>query len=120
MFDVAVTFEDRETTHRVIVGKEYYEDFEMEPEEILEMTFSFLLRKKTPRQTEGGRPCLYDTRVEFGFFLGGTTAALASAWWGGRGLQGIFHSLFSKGRKISNGMTSSAVLVHIWCRTWLS
>lgn len=53
MFDVNVTFEDRETKHRVIVGKEYYEDFDLEPEQILVMTFSFLLRKKTPRQTEG-------------------------------------------------------------------
>lgn len=53
MFDVNVTFEDRETKHRVIVGKEYYEDFDLEPEQILVMTFAFLLRKKTPRQTEG-------------------------------------------------------------------
>ncbi|CAL8471625.1 g11167 [Coccomyxa elongata] len=53
MFDVDVTFEDRETRHRVIIGKEYYEEFGLEPEDVLAMTFSFLLRKKTPRQTEG-------------------------------------------------------------------
>ncbi len=53
MFDVDVTFEDRETRHRVIIGKEYYEEFGLDPEDVLAMTFSFLLRKKTPRQTEG-------------------------------------------------------------------
>ncbi len=55
MFDVNVTFEDRETTHRVIVGKEYYEEFDLDPEEVLVMTFQFLLKKKTPRQTEGAQ-----------------------------------------------------------------
>ena len=53
MFDLNVTFENRDTTHRVIVGKEYYEDFDMEPEEVIAMTFAFLLRYKAPRQTEG-------------------------------------------------------------------
>ena len=53
MFDLNVTFENRDTTHRVIVGKEYYEDFDMEPEEVIAMTFAFLLRYKVPRQTEG-------------------------------------------------------------------
>ena len=54
MFDLNVTFENRETNHRVIVGKEYYEDVDLEPEEVLAMTFAFLLRNKVPRQTEGG------------------------------------------------------------------
>ena len=53
MFDLNVTFENKETTHRVIVGKEYYEDVDLEPEEVLAMTFAFLLRNKVPRQTEG-------------------------------------------------------------------
>ncbi len=53
MFDLSVTFEDKESKHRVIVGKEYYEPFNIEPEVVLERVFAFLLQKKTPRQTEG-------------------------------------------------------------------
>ena len=53
MFDLNVTFENKETNHRVIVGKEYSEDVDLEPEEVLAMTFAFLLRNKVPRQTEG-------------------------------------------------------------------
>ena len=56
MFDVNVTFESKETTHRVIVGKEYYEAVDLEPEEVLAMTFAFLLRYKVPRPTEGKSP----------------------------------------------------------------
>lgn len=63
MFDVDVTFEDRETRHRVIIGKEYYEEFGLEPEDVLAMTFSFLLRKKTPRQTEGASQALHFVRA---------------------------------------------------------
>lgn len=53
MFDLNVTFENKETKHRVIVGKEYSEAVDLEPEEVLAMTFAFLLRYKVPRQTEG-------------------------------------------------------------------
>lgn len=53
MFDVAVTFEERETQHRVIVGKDYYEDYGIEPETVLDRVFAFLLRKRVPRRTEG-------------------------------------------------------------------
>ena len=53
MFDAAVTFEDRETVHRVIVGREYYEDFGMEAQEVVAMAFRFLLARRVPRQTEG-------------------------------------------------------------------
>ncbi len=56
MFDLNVTFENKETTHRVIVGKEYYEEVDLKPEEVLAMTFAFLLRYKVPRQTEGESP----------------------------------------------------------------
>lgn len=63
MFDVDVTFEDRETRHRVIIGKEYYEEFGLKPEDVLAMTFSFLLRKKTPRQTEGASQALHFVRA---------------------------------------------------------
>ncbi|KAK9840654.1 hypothetical protein WJX81_007501 [Elliptochloris bilobata] len=53
MFDAAVTFEDRETVHRVIVGREYYDDFGMEAQDVVAMAFSFLLAHRVPRQTEG-------------------------------------------------------------------
>ncbi len=53
MFDAAVTFEDRETVHRIIVGKEYYEDFGLAAQDVVAMTFSFLLVNRVPRQTEG-------------------------------------------------------------------
>ena len=48
-----VTFEQRETKHRVIVGKEYYEPYGLEPELVVERVFSFLLAKRVQRQTEG-------------------------------------------------------------------
>jgi hypothetical protein len=53
MFDLRMTAFDRETTHRVIVGKGYYEKQEIEPEEVVERVFSFLLAKEVPRQTDG-------------------------------------------------------------------
>jgi hypothetical protein len=53
MIDAAVTFEDRETTHRVIIGREYYEDFGLEAQEVVAMVFRFLLARRVPRQTEG-------------------------------------------------------------------
>ena len=59
MIDLNVTFEDKETNHRVIVGREYYEDFGLTPEDVLALTFAFLLRKKVPRQTEGAPPPSY-------------------------------------------------------------
>lgn len=62
MFDLSVSFEDKETVHRVIVGRDYYEDFGMEAKDVLALTFAFLLRKKVPRQTEGARS-LPDMRV---------------------------------------------------------
>lgn len=53
MYDVVVTFQDKETSHRVIVGKDYYEAQGIEPQTTVERVFAFLLRKKVPRQTEG-------------------------------------------------------------------
>ena len=53
MFDAAVTFEDRETAHRIIVGREYYEDFGLEAQEVVAMALRFLLARRVPRQTEG-------------------------------------------------------------------
>ena len=52
-----VTFEQRETKHRVIVGKEYYEPYGLEPELVVERVFSFLLAKRVQRQTEGSSLC---------------------------------------------------------------
>ena len=46
-------FEQRETSHRIIMGKEYYEDFGLQPQQALDRAFAFLLSKKVPRQTEG-------------------------------------------------------------------
>lgn len=48
-----VVFEERETPHRVIIGKEYYEDFDLKPEQTLDRAFAYLLSKKVQRQTEG-------------------------------------------------------------------
>lgn len=62
MFDVAVTYEERETQHRVIVGQEYYEGLGIEPEAVLDRVFAFLIRKRVPRRTEGvsaeAAPCV--------------------------------------------------------------
>lgn len=52
-FDIKVTYEERETSHRVIIGKEYYEDFDLQPEQVLDRAFAYLLAKKVQRQTEG-------------------------------------------------------------------
>ena len=53
MYDLTITYEDQETRHRIILGKEYYEDFDIEPEHVVAMVFTFLLQKKEPRHTEG-------------------------------------------------------------------
>lgn len=53
IFDVRMTFEQRETNHRLIMGKEYFEDFGLQPEQALDRAFAFLLSKKVQRQTEG-------------------------------------------------------------------
>lgn len=53
MFDILVTFESEDTTHRVIVGKDYYEEHGIEPEDVVMLAFEVLLAKNEPRQTEG-------------------------------------------------------------------
>ena len=55
-----VTFDDRETTHRVICGSAFYESMGLEPETIIERVFAFLLAKKIPRRTEGGPQPYHD------------------------------------------------------------
>ena len=45
--------------HRVIVGRDYYEPFGLEPQEVVARAIAHLIRKKVPRQTEGAAPgCL--------------------------------------------------------------
>ena len=53
MFDVKLTANDRETSHRIIVGKRYYENDKLEPELVVERVFSYLLAKEVPRETSG-------------------------------------------------------------------
>eukprot|EP01018_Ginkgo_biloba_P034903 Gb_22550 [translate_table: standard] len=53
MYDIAVNYDDRETRHRVIVGRFYPEAAEMPEDDFLEVVIAFLLNKKIPRHTEG-------------------------------------------------------------------
>ncbi|KAL4439433.1 hypothetical protein ABPG77_008762 [Micractinium sp. CCAP 211/92] len=53
MYDLSVTYQDKETHHRVIVGRDYYEPQGLDPQATVERVFAFLLKKKVPRQTEG-------------------------------------------------------------------
>jgi len=54
MFDVTVALDGQESKHRVIVGREYYEPFDILAEEVVEAAFSLLLGLKVPRQTAAG------------------------------------------------------------------
>lgn len=63
MFDVSVTYDDKETQHRIIVGRDYYEFQGIEPEVVVERVLAFLTAKNVPRHTEGElamlmQPCL--------------------------------------------------------------
>jgi len=53
MFDCAVVHEDRETIHRVIVGREWEESTGKEAKEVVQIAFAFLLSKNVPRHIEG-------------------------------------------------------------------
>ncbi|GIL53949.1 hypothetical protein Vafri_9515 [Volvox africanus] len=53
MLDVSVLFDGRETQHRVIVGKAYYEPYGLAPEAAVEAGLALLLRAKVARATEG-------------------------------------------------------------------
>lgn len=53
MMDVSVLFDGRETNHRVIVGKHYYEPYDISPEAAVEVGLALLLRAKVARSTEG-------------------------------------------------------------------
>ncbi|GFR47804.1 hypothetical protein Agub_g9580 [Astrephomene gubernaculifera] len=51
--DVSVLFDGRETHHRVIVGKQYYEPYGIPPEAAVEAGLALLLRAKVARSTDG-------------------------------------------------------------------
>eukprot|EP00803_Ostreobium_quekettii_P010351 evm.model.scf_81.7 EVM.evm.TU.scf_81.7 scf_81:74400-78145(-) len=53
MIDVSVNHDNVETRHRIIIGKDYYEPYKVDPESVVELVFSFLLANKVPRHTEG-------------------------------------------------------------------
>lgn len=53
MYDVAVTYDDKETRHRIIVGKLFSEAADMAEDDFLEVVVAFLLHKQIPRHTEG-------------------------------------------------------------------
>lgn len=53
MFDVHITKDEKETRHRVVMGRIYPDAVGMVEEDFLERMFGFLLWKKLPRQTEG-------------------------------------------------------------------
>lgn len=53
MMDVSVVYDNQETQHRIIIGKEYYEPEHVEPEHVIEAALSLLMEKKVPRHTEG-------------------------------------------------------------------
>ena len=50
-----MTYEEKETVHRVIVGREYYEPFGIEAQEVVGRALAFLVKKGVPPQTEGAR-----------------------------------------------------------------
>ena len=53
MFDVRITCQEKETPHRVIVGRDYFEPQNLDPEAVVEKVFAFLLSKKVTRKTTG-------------------------------------------------------------------
>eukprot|EP01023_Acetabularia_acetabulum_P041681 TRINITY_DN4075_c0_g1_i2.p1 TRINITY_DN4075_c0_g1~~TRINITY_DN4075_c0_g1_i2.p1 ORF type:complete len:383 (-),score=63.79 TRINITY_DN4075_c0_g1_i2:1778-2926(-) len=52
-FDVQVTYDETSTTHRVIVGDEYYAPYNIDPDTVVERAFQFLIQIREPLQTEG-------------------------------------------------------------------
>eukprot|EP00850_Spirogloea_muscicola_P003557 SM000014S00345 [mRNA] locus=s14:826697:828744:+ [translate_table: standard] len=53
MYDVKLSHDDKETTHRVVCGAIYPEAAGLPEDEFIERTFAFLLWKRLPRRTEG-------------------------------------------------------------------
>ena len=60
IFDIRVMAEEVETTHRVMVGRDYYGDDPKVAEQMVERTIAILFYKKTPRQTRAKRQCMED------------------------------------------------------------
>lgn len=54
MFDVALMYDNQETQHRVVVGKEYYEPQALEPEMPVEAALGLILQQKLPRTRTPG------------------------------------------------------------------
>ncbi|KAG0631205.1 hypothetical protein M758_1G235300 [Ceratodon purpureus] len=53
IFDILVSKDDKETVHRVVVGKIYPDAVSMNEDDFLEKVMGFLLHKRIPRHTEG-------------------------------------------------------------------
>ena len=79
MYDLTITYEEQETRHRIILGREYYEDFGLEPEHVVAMAFTFLLQKKEPRHTEGTVTQLSLTPAQARHHIGCHGSGLGSA-----------------------------------------
>lgn len=58
-----VTFDERETKHRVIIGEDYYTPLGLSSEAVIERVFAFLLMKKIPRHTEGASTLCHPSPV---------------------------------------------------------
>lgn len=66
--------QDKETFHRVIVGRDFYEPQGIEPQATVQRTIAFLLKNKVPRQTEGACGDWVGPGGEFGGRIGGGCA----------------------------------------------
>ncbi len=51
--DVEILHDHRSTEHRVILGREYYESYGLQPQDSAAVIFELLLQKKVVRQNEG-------------------------------------------------------------------
>ncbi len=51
--DVVVSMDGKETKHRVVVGRDYYNAEGATPEQVVEAAMSLLLSLKVSRHTEG-------------------------------------------------------------------
>lgn len=54
LFDLVLGYDNQETRHRVVVGKEYYEPAGLEPEVPVEAALALVLQKKVPRTRQPG------------------------------------------------------------------
>eukprot|EP00878_Enallax_costatus_P012346 GHUV01012895.1.p1 GENE.GHUV01012895.1~~GHUV01012895.1.p1 ORF type:complete len:266 (+),score=123.45 GHUV01012895.1:1179-1976(+) len=53
MVDLKLSFDHMDTQHRVIIGKAYYERYEVLPEAAIEAALALMLQLKLPRHSEG-------------------------------------------------------------------